>query len=216
MTRLRDLTGQRFGRLVVIERRPHPTHRSAHWATRCDCGGGTIVRGSHLTAGKIVSCGCHRLERTIANSTSHGMSNSPEFNVWMKIKGRCNNPSNRAYQDYGGRGIRVCDKWLKSFETFFADMGPRPSRNHSIDRIDNAGNYEPGNCRWATAKEQARNRRSNWKIEYEGEIYLITDLAARSVVSTRGFVNRIKAGWPVHEALNTPARSSCGALWAIK
>lgn len=216
MPQLRNLTGQRFGRLVVVERKAHSTRRSAHWATRCDCGTETIVRGSHLTMGKIVSCGCHRRERTIAVSTVHGMSKSSEFNIWMKIKGRCCNKSNRAYQDYGGRGVRVCDAWLDSFEAFLSDMGPRPSPKHSIDRIDNAGNYEPSNCRWSTAKEQARNRRSNWKIDYDGESHFITDLAARSVVSTRAFVSRIKAGWPVHNALVTPAHSPAGALWAIK
>lgn len=149
-----DMTGQRFSRLVVVRQSPLWRHGCAQWECLCDCGERVTVNGHTLRNGNTRSCGC--LMRTHGES---GPDRSPEYATWKGIKRRCSAPRCKDYKDYGGRGIRVCDRWLNSFENFLADMGRKPSPKHSIDRADNDGNYEPGNCRWATPSEQSKNRR---------------------------------------------------------
>jgi hypothetical protein len=144
-----NLRWKRFGRLVVRD-----YAGGTKWVCICDCGAHRIVSGASLRGGKTRSCGC--LARDVA--TKHGMSRSKEYNAWKSMKARCFNPRHQAYENYGGRGITVCEKYLP-FEGWFPDVGLAPSPDHSLDRIDNDGNYAPGNVHWATRSEQTRNRR---------------------------------------------------------
>lgn len=160
---VRDVSGDLFGRWTVIG----PSDKRASSKTlyvrcRCACGQERDVNLDNLKRGLTTSCGCYAAENSARCHTTHGCARgsglSPEYRIWRSMKNRCCNSNVRHYVRYGGRGISVCDRWMK-FEDFLADMGPRPTPGHSIDRIDNDGNYEPGNCRWATAKEQRANQR---------------------------------------------------------
>lgn len=168
--RLIDLTGRRFGRLVVDGRAPNGG-RHVYWQCRCDCGAERQVKGDHLKAGSTVSCGCHSaetararlLERGAPDRTTHGHAahraglRTPEYVVWSNMIQRATNANHPAWDNYGGRGITVCDRW-RSYENFLSDMGARPE-GLTLDRIDVDGNYEPGNCRWATWAVQRQNQR---------------------------------------------------------
>ena len=156
-----DLIGQVFERLTVQRYAGHdksPT-KWAMWDCSCACGGAVRVRGIDLRRGNTKSCGCLKRDPMHNPNYRHGMSKKPEHEAWQQAKMRCTNPKNARYTTYGGAGVRMCDEWLKSFDLFYAHIGPRPSEGHSLDRIDPYGNYEPGNVRWATAVVQRHNRR---------------------------------------------------------
>jgi hypothetical protein len=157
----RDLTGSVFGRLTALTH----TRRGwlAYWVCRCECGQTKTVRAGHLTKGKIRSCGCLSIQTTIARCVTHGKTKTREYETWCQIKARCYNPKSDVYRYYGGRGIRVCDRWRESFSAFFEDMGLKPSARHSIERRDVNGHYEPANCYWATWSEQNANKRNSPK-----------------------------------------------------
>ncbi len=151
-----NLTGQTFGRLTVIAPVGRK-HKQVQWLCICDCGTEHVTITPSLKKGDTKSCGCLTTDVMKKRMTTHGMTHTPEFRAWLHMKGRCNNPNHKRYKDWGGRGIEYR---YESFEDFYADVGDKPSPELSIDRKNNDGHYERGNCRWATAKQQANNRRS--------------------------------------------------------
>ena len=164
-----DLTGKRFGRLIVLNRAHTDKHTNIYWLCLCNCGNTKVIRGTHLKTGLTRSCECLHKEAAAKQGhtkRTHGHTSydnekvyTPEYCAWLAMKCRCYNPNYEYYQNYGGRGITVCSEWLHSFETFLENIGLRPEAGYSIDRINNNGNYEPNNVKWSTAKEQANNRR---------------------------------------------------------
>ena len=171
-----DLTGKRFGRLRVIERRGSKS-RQPLWLCLCDCGAERIVPGAHLRGGNTKSCGCWRREFPKITKTTHGLSSNGRrksllYLQWNGMRQRCHNPNQQHYQRYGGRGIKVCDRWRQSFVNFYSDMGPPPNdgQRWTLDRIDNSRGYEPGNVRWATFKQQAANKRKKVFVEDIGRV----------------------------------------------
>lgn len=190
-SQFQDLHGKRFGRLVAVRFiGHHEGRRENYWECACDCGKTHIASGATLRKGATKSCGCIRVEAT----TIHGKSTRPEFSVWKGMLSRCGNPSTNNYANYGGRGISVCDRWRESFAHFLADMGPRPSTNHSIDRINNDGNYEPGNVRWATRIEQSHNSRQIRSITAFGKVWHLRQLAAHYGINETTLASRLRTG----------------------
>jgi hypothetical protein len=166
MTARKDLTGQVFGRLTVIECSYINARRNLVWRCRCECGGETEVPGSTLTSGNTRSCGCLAVEMKPGYRRTHGKSQTPMYFAWKTMHRRCTDPKHPRWAYYGGRGISVCDRW-RDYGNFLADMGERPD-GASIDRIDMDGHYTPENCRWATRKEQARNKSNSRFVEWDG------------------------------------------------
>jgi hypothetical protein len=158
--KLIDLTGQSFGRLIVIERAEKAGHDEAHWMCACSCGQTKVILGNSLRRGVTTSCGCRARQVHRARLLKHGGKGTAEYRTWRAMKNRCLNPNSQDYENYGGRGIAICPEWRGDFGAFLAHVGLRPGSGYSIDRIDVNGNYEPGNVRWATASEQRRNQRS--------------------------------------------------------
>lgn len=207
--KIRDLTGHSFGRLVALQRRsiPGPTRPRSFWLCRCSCGALKEVDASALLSGDTSSCGCLQKELMSARRSTHGEINTRRYKTWCGIIQRCNNPENSGFKNYGGRGIKVFQKWL-SYEGFAEDVSHPPQGRYSLDRIDNDGDYEPGNVRWATAREQGRNRRFLRLVDYGGETLCLTEAAERAAISYRAVHHRIAAlGWTPEKALQTPVRA---------
>ena len=178
--KLIDITNKKFGRLLVLyaaEHNPKRKKKEKYWTCLCDCGTIKDINGYSLRVGDTKSCGCYVKERIKNQNLSHGMVNSKEYKSWLHMKYRCLNKNSKKYKIYGGRGIKVCDKWINSFEEFLKDVGFAPSSIHTLDRIDVNGNYEPSNCRWATPLEQSANKRNTIYIEYENELVPMCTLA---------------------------------------
>lgn len=156
------MVGKKYNRLTILSREPNNAHGQAMWLCKCDCGNVIVANGCNIRNNHTQSCGCLVSERTIARSTTHGKTNSKFMYSWQQMKQRCHNPNNHKYYLYGARGIAVCEEWRNSFEAFYNYVSKLPhfdEPGYSLDRINNNGNYEPGNVRWATALEQAHNKR---------------------------------------------------------
>lgn len=199
-----DLVGHRYDRLSVMGLAPKDNGR-VMWLCRCDCGADKVVSGGNLRSGQVKSCGClHRETMSLMARHGHARSGqiSPEHSVWSGIIARCGNMEDSRY---GGRGIIVCERWV-TFENFYADMGKRPSAGHTIDRWpDNDGPYSPENCRWATAEQQARNRRSNRIVEFRGKEMPLIDAAELVGLPYKAVWARVVTlGWPLERALSEP------------
>jgi hypothetical protein len=180
-----ELSGQVFGSLSVIKEDGRTNDGKVKWLCECDCGRTASVNGRHLRGGKIKSCGCLQF----SHSTTHGMSKTRTFAIWAEMRARCNNPNRARWADYGGRGIKVSDRWDK-FENFYADMGDAPDRM-SIDRIDVNGDYCPANCRWATPKEQANNRRNNVFLTWQNKTQTIAQWSEETGVPAYAISHRL-------------------------
>ncbi|HEX3058063.1 MAG TPA: hypothetical protein VHP62_01805 [Usitatibacter sp.] len=196
-----DLTGHRYGRLTVVSYEGMTPSRNKLWRCRCDCGGESIAQLGNLRNGTTQSCGCLHSEVTRQINSRHGLSKTPEYQAWRAIQDRCYNANLPVYKNYGARGITVCQRWRDSLAAFIKDMGPRPSRRHSIDRIDNDGNYEPGNCRWATALQQARNRRACVRLTHNGRTMSPAEWAAVTGLNYGTIMSRVEHGWPTERVL---------------
>lgn len=190
-----DLTGLRIGKLVVLKMaKDRDKQGNCMWLCQCDCGKTIIKRATALKRGIVRSCGCLILESNLVHGQAYSKKSTSEYRVWCHIKGRCNNPMDESYERYGGRGIKMNQEWANSFQSFFDYVGKKPSKELSLDRIDNNGNYEPGNVRWGTAEIQARNRRSNRWLEYNGERMILIDWAKRFNVHNDAITGRLDRG----------------------
>lgn len=166
--RVIDMAGKQYADITAVRACGKASSGDLKWLFSCRCGIEFEANGYYARSGKISSCPTCAAERSRIASVKHGLSRSPEFEIWTGIQTRCLNQNATAFKNYGGRGISICQRWIDSFENFLHDMGPRPSQHHSIERDNNDGNYEPGNCRWATAEEQANNKRNNVKVTIDG------------------------------------------------
>lgn len=186
-----DLLGMKFNRLTVVSYYGRIKNHT-RWNVICDCGKEAIVDAYDLKNNKTVSCGCYNEEKKIRHGYARDSGTVSEYSIWEAMKGRCCNKNNAMFSRYGGRGISVCDRWKHSFVNFLEDMGSRPSAKHSIDRIDNDGNYEPSNCRWATMKEQSRNMSRNRWVDYNGVRMVIKDWATELGIDSRQLYTSLK------------------------
>ncbi len=214
MVAVKDMTGKRFGRLIVLARAEKRYGTAAFWNCQCDCGNTKIVWGSALRTGETASCGCLHRDTVKKQMTSHGMVDREEYIVWKGMKSRCLNPRSKHWHRYGGRGIKVCERWANSFAAFLEDMGDRPDgcgptgrAKLSIDRFpNNNGNYEPGNCRWATQEQQVANSSVAKLLTFRGETRPIGAWERILKISACAIVNRLRKGWSVDDALGIPPK----------
>lgn len=196
-----DLSKKRFGKLIVLER-DNSKDGSIYWLCVCDCGSLKSIRGDHLKTGKIVSCGCYGKTHICVTSFKHGKTKTSTYRCWTAMRARCEKTYDPRWSRYGGRGIKVCDRW-QDFSNFLEDMGERPSCEYSIERIDNDGHYEPGNCRWATKTEQARNRSTSRLETLNGETKTVAEWAEFYGMDHGLIRGRMWRGWSLEEALFT-------------
>lgn len=196
-----DLIGRKFGRLLVVSE-AEKRGKNVHWNCQCECGKLRVVAGSHLRHGDTLSCGCYARDKSL----SHGMSRTPEYRAWAQMIQRCENPNNPKFPRYGKRGISVSAEW-HDFSNFYAAMGD--SNGLTLDRIDNDGNYEDGNCRWTTYAQQNSNYSRNRVFSHDGETLTLTQWASRFGMKPADLYYRVVTlGWVMDQALSTRKRSA--------
>ena len=194
------MIGKRFGKWTVL-RFSHQYDKYLYWECRCKCRKTRIIKENDLKSGCITFCRCKTAKNLQSRYDMHGKSSWPECKVWRGMKSRCNDKDNPNFVYYGGRGISVCKSWQKSFENFINDMGRRPSSDYSIDRIDNDGNYEPNNCRWATTAEQVNNRRNSRILAFDGKSLNVMQWSEITKTSYASIIERLNADWPIEQVL---------------
>lgn len=204
---VKDIRGNRYGRLTAIKYVGTDNRSVSVWECRCDCGKTLDVTAHSLKKGHTRSCGCLKKDKFLERITRHGhasnTSRSPEYSAWVNLVARCSRTSHPQYRSYGGRGIKVCERWLK-FDNFFHDLGSRPSPNHSIHRIDNDRGYVEGNVKWATWDEQSNAKRTNHAITFNGKTMNLMQWAKEIGVHYVTLHYRLKRGWSIERALTTP------------
>jgi len=208
-----NVSGQKFDRLTAIKIAGKRAKANL-WLCACDCGNETTATVSQLKRGDKTSCGCKKKEpkgprpdlaQRNKDRATHAMTGSYTYSSWIAMKSRCFDPKDKDYPRWGGRGIKVCKAWADSFIQFYKDMGERPT-GHTIDRINNEGDYEPGNCRWALPKTQSNNTRSNYYIEYQGRTQTAKQWAEEiGIVEYKTLLYRLRTGWDTHAAMTTPS-----------
>ena len=208
MSAFKDLTGKKFGRLTVVSCAGRNIRKQAMWTCRCSCGNEKVIAAFNLQQG-TKSCGCLQKESVRTFSRKHGYASKVArpaiYTAWRSMIDRCYYPRLAAYKNYGGRKIKVCRRWRHSFVNFLADMGEPPTEKYSIDRIDNNGNYEPGNCRWATRIEQQRNKRTNRMLTFNGETHCSAEWNEKLRLPHGTITRRLFSGWSVEQALSIPS-----------
>ena len=200
-----DKTGKTYGKITVVSF-SHMHGKKAYWNCLCSCepdGKPWLVRGDRLVEGKATSCGC--LVRD--TNATHGMEGTRVYEIWRSMRKRCHSENAPNYDLYGGRGIKVCDHWRESFESFYTDMGDPPSDAHTLDRRDTNGHYEPGNCRWATNEEQQNNRRNNTVLEHDGQRMTVAQWGRKLGLHKDTILRRLARGWSVRDALTKPLQN---------
>lgn len=194
------MVGRRYERLEVICEKGKDSRGEYLWLCKCDCGEEIITTGGNLRSGNTKSCGCWNVEMFVSKTYRHGMKDSRIYSIWASMRRRCNVESSHAYKDYGGRGIKVCERWNR-FINFYEDMISGYADDLTLDRINPNGNYEPENCRWATTKEQARNKRNTKFIEHKGKKATAIEWQEISGTDATTINYRIKKGWDLEEAI---------------
>lgn len=201
--KIKDETGNRYGRLLVLRIEGRNISEQVTWRCLCDCGKETVQAGSTLRAGTVVSCGCYGIEARRAATKTHGLSETAIYGSHAEMVRRCTSDKHISWANYGGRGIKVCERWLK-FENFYEDMAAMWKPDLSIERKDVNGDYCPENCCWATDSEQNRNKRNTKRIDYNGESLTKTEWAERAGISLPLFRERQELGWSMERILSTP------------
>lgn len=204
MLQRKDISGKEYERWTVIRR--NEIGKTSLWLCRCKCGTERLVYQGDLKSGSSKSCGCLTSEVTAARNRTHGKTYSVEYECWSGIKKRCYNENSEAFQWYGARGVKVCDRWLSSFENFLADMGQKPSALHSIERRNTDGDYCPENCYWGTALEQGKNKRNNRLLTARGETFHLSEWSRITGLGITTILRRLARGWSEEDAILLPKK----------